>query len=350
MHETAHIRGKLAALQRLGFERVDASPVTTTAVRLNRRSSKVTQSRAAMGTVVAVSVLAPSQHKAEEAIGRSFDEMDRLIGIFSRYEPASAITYLNDEGRIDGAPPEFLHVLSRSHAIHQLSQGAFDISVAPVVDLFKERMTALVPGEPSAAELREALDLVGAAHIHVTDTRVGFERPGMTITLDGIAKGYIVDAIAGVLRRHKLDNYLINAGGDIRTSGTTEGRRPWTVAVQNPTKDGSYPDTIHLTNGAVATSGSYEIYFDRDRLVHHIVSATTGRSPNECAGVSVVAPSTMAADALATTVFVMGPTEGVRFVDGLPNCECLIIDRDGRQVRSRGWRSAPADNVEAAEA
>ncbi len=172
----------------------------------------------------------------------------------------------------------------------------------------------------------------------------------MAITLDGIAKGYIVDAIAGVLGRHKLDNYLINAGGDIRTSGTKEERRPWTVAVQNPTKDGSYPDTIHLTDGAVATSGSYEIYFDRDRLVHHIVSATTGRSPNECASVSVVAPSTMAADALATTVFVMGPAQGVRFVDELPDCECLIIDRDGQQVRSRGWRSAPADNVEAAEA
>ncbi|HSM16730.1 MAG TPA: FAD:protein FMN transferase, partial [Gemmatimonadales bacterium] len=279
MHETAHIRGKLAALQRLGFERVDASPVTTTAVRLNRRSYKVTQSRAAMGTVASVSVLASSEQKAEEAIGRAFDEMDRLIGIFSRYDSASAITYLNEVGRIEGAPPEFLHVLSRSHAIHQLSQGAFDISVAPVVDLFKERMTALVPGEPPPAELREALDLVGAAHIHVTNTRVGFDRPGMAITLDGIAKGYIVDAIASVLRRYKLDNYLIDAGGDIRTSGTTEGRRPWTVAVQNPTKDGSYPDAIHLTNGAVATSGSYEIYFDRDRQVHHIVSATTGRSP-----------------------------------------------------------------------
>ena len=350
MHETLHIARKLAALQDLGFERVDVSPVTTEAIRVGRRTHKVTQSRPAMGTVVSVSVLARSAHRAQEGIGRAFEEMDRLIRIFSRYESVSAVSHLNESGSLNGAPPEFTQVLSHSLRMHELSGGAFDISVAPVLDLFRERMAALASVEPSASEIREALQLVGAAHIDVKQNRVTFKRAGMAVTLDGIAKGFIVDVIADVLRRHKVKDYLINAGGDIRTSGAKEGRHPWTVAVQNPTKNGTYPDTIHVTNAAVATSGSYEIYFDRDQLLHHIVNATTGRSPAECASVSVVAPSTVAADALSTTVFVMGPVDGVRFVDGLQGCECLIIDRDGRHVRSRGWKSAIVDNEEYAEA
>jgi thiamine biosynthesis lipoprotein len=350
MHETAHIARKLAALQDLGFERVDASPVTTEAVRVGRRTVKLTQSRPAMGTAVAVSVLAASQHRAQEAIGRAFEEMDRLIRVFSRYESASAVSYLNESGSVSGAPPEFTQVVSHSLRMHELSSGAFDISVAPVLDLFRERMAVSAPVEPSTAEIREALQLVGAAHIDVKQNRVAFKRAGMAVTLDGIAKGFIVDAMTDVLRRHKLKSYLVNAGGDIRTSGTKEGRHPWTVAVQNPTKDGAYPDTIHVTDAAVATSGSYEIYFDRDHLLHHIVNSSTGRSPDECASVSVVAPSTVVADALSTTVFVMGPVEGVHLVDGLQGCECLIIDRDGRHVRSRGWQSATLDNEGQVEA
>jgi thiamine biosynthesis lipoprotein len=298
-----------------------------------------------MGTLVSVSTLASSSARAEEAIGRAFEEMDRLVAIFSRYEHDSAISYLNQQGRLDGSPPELADVVERSLVYHSMSRGAFDVSIAPVLDLF----VASPGGMPAAGEMRDALGVVGASGVAVEGRRVSFDRPGMRITLDGIAKGFIVDATADVLRRHRIRNYLINAGGDIRTSGRKQGRRPWTVAVQHPAKDGRYPDAIHLGDGAVATSGIYEHYFDRDRLIHHIVDGTTGRSPDECASVSVTAPTAMAADALSTTVFVLGPTAGIGFVDGLPGCECLIIDREGRQRRSRGWRSAGAVTGDEAE-
>lgn len=346
MHPTQDIARKLAALRRLGFEREDTPPVATESTRVGRRSHVVTASRPAMGTLVSVSTLASSSSRAQEAIGRAFEEMDRLIGIFSRYEHDSAITVLNQDGRLDRSPPELTAVVDGSRAYHALSRGAFDASIAPVLDLF----ASAPDGMPDPGELRDALGLVGTNGIVVEGQRVSFSRPGMRITLDGIAKGFIVDAIADELRRHKIRSYLINAGGDIRTSGRKQGRRPWTVAVQPPAKDGRYPDTIHLTDGAVATSGSYEQYFDRDRLVHHIVDGVTGRSPDECASVSVTAPTAMAADALSTTVFVLGPTAGIALVDGLPECECMIIDREGRQRRSQGWKSAGAvtdDEVEA---
>ncbi|MFQ6046353.1 MAG: FAD:protein FMN transferase [Gemmatimonadales bacterium] len=340
MPETSITARKLAALEKMGFERVDLSPVTTDAVRLDRKTFKVTSTRPAMGTLVSISALARSRERAEEAIGRALEEMDRLIGVFSRFEGASAITTLNDAGRLDDSPPEFSHVLSRSIEYHALSSGAFDVTVEPLVELFRGRLDAITPREPSSVEIMEALELVGSRNVVLSPRGVRFAREGMGVTLDGVAKGYIVDAMGRVLADRGIGSYLINAGGDIRAGGLKEKRRPWTVAVQDPSKSGSFPDTIHLTDAAVATSGSYEIYFDRDRMYHHIVSSKTGMSPNLSAGVSVVAPSAMAADALATGVFVMEPERGIELIDSLSGCECLIIGEDGTQLKSRGWRSA----------
>jgi thiamine biosynthesis lipoprotein len=194
---------------------------------------------------------------------------------------------------------------------------------------------------PSESEIRDVLALVGAHHVTASEREIRFDRPGMGITLDGIAKGYIVDAMAGILARGAgaVRGFLINAGGDIRTAGAGENGRPWTVAVWDPRSSGDFPDIIHLTGAAVATSGGYEIYFDPDRRFHHIVDPATGRSPNRCASASVIAPTAMAADALATAVFVMDPAAGVALVESLPGCDCLILDHDGRARRSTGWRS-----------
>jgi thiamine biosynthesis lipoprotein len=147
--------------------------------------------------------------------------------------------------------------------------------------------------------------------------------------------------VARALDRRGVKRYLVDAGGDIRARGAKEGGAPWTVAVRDPAGSGAFPDTIHLANGAVATSGSYEQYFEESRAYHHIVDPRSGRSPGHSVSVSVRAPTAMAADALATTVFVMEPQAGVALVERLPGCACLIIDGAGRQRRSRGWISAP---------
>ncbi len=340
MQEASRIARKLSALVDLGLERVDDAPVSTESVRLDRKTHKVICGRPAMGTQVSITALGRSRERVREAIGRTFEEMDRLIRLLSRFEATSAVSTLNGEGRISRPPPEMSYVVLNSLRYHDLSRGAFDITVEPVVDLFRVRLDRVASLAPTSPEIREALDLVDSRKVEVSPGRVAFTRSGMGITLDGIAKGYIVDAMAGVLSRHGVKSYLINAGGDIRAAGTKESRLPWTVAVQDPSKRGAFPDSIHLRDAAVATSGSYEIYFDRDKLFHHIVSSQTGLSPNLAASVSVIAPSAMAADALATSVFVMTPADGVRFIDALPRCECLIIGKDGSELRSKGWRSA----------
>ena len=304
----------------LGFERADMTPAATECLQVDRNTVILTTGRPAMGTLVSVSALGSTQGLLDEAMGRAFGEMDRLIAIFSRFEPASALSALNDTGRLDGPPPELAYVVARGLRYQAVTRGAFDISVEPLL-------------RPDT-EIAAAQALVGVHHVAASKRAIRFGKAGMGLTLDGIAKGYIVDAIARVLTRGGVRSYLINAGGDIRSAGTRENGRPWTVGVWDPDARGLFPDVIHLTNAAVATSGKYE-------RGDHIVDAATGRSPEYHTCVSVLAPTAMAADALATALFVLDAARGLALVESLAHCECLMLDSDGRQFRSSGWRKEP---------
>jgi len=341
MRDTAELTRKFAALADLGLERTDLVPVETEAVAIERGRWKVVRARPAMGTLVAVTVVAPSREWAQDAIGEAFGEMDRLIAHFSRYRDDSAICALNAAGHLEDAPPELHRVVQASLEYHALTDGAFDVTVAPLLALFRDRLLASIPSEPTDGEIRNVLALVGARGIECAGRRIRLPRAGMALTLDGIAKGFIVDAIAHTLESCGVRRYLVNAGGDIRSRGKKEGRRPWTVAVRDPTRPGGLLQTVPLTRGAVATSGSYEISFDGDMRFHHIVDATTGRSPSAALSVSVMAPTAMAADALATSVFVLGPAAGVRFIERLRGCACLVLARDGGRWCSKRWCGTP---------
>jgi FAD:protein FMN transferase len=347
MLEGLGVARTLAALRDLGLERVESPGAAVQALPIEPQTWQVSGERPAMGTLVSVTALGPSRARLDDALGRAFEAMDRLIGLLSRFDAASPVCHLNATGRLDGPPPEVAEVLTRALEYHRLTRGAFDVSVAPLVDLFRDRLVRETPVEPTAAEIDEALARVGAQHVALARRRVGLGRPGMRLTLDGIAKGYIVDAVAAVLDRGGVRRYLVNAGGDIRARGANADRRSWTIAVADPWARGGYADTIRLGDAAVATSGSYERCFDAAAAYHHIVDAATGRSPVHCSSVSVVAPTALAADALATSVFLMGPRHGVAFIDGLSGCACLVLDREGREHRSRAWRSAaPLDGGE----
>jgi thiamine biosynthesis lipoprotein len=341
VHHADTIARRFAALAALGLERVDVVPVETEAYPVGQRAWKVVQARAAMGTRVAITSIVGSRQRAVDACAAAFDEMDRLIGLLNRYDPRSALSTLNEAGRLDHPPPELHHVLDAAAGVHRTSDGAFDVTVAPLLSLFRERLAGPVPSEPGAGEIRDTLERIGARHLAVSRRRVTLARDGMEVTLDGIAKGYIVDAMAGVLDRHGIGQYLLDAGGDIRVRGTREAGHPWTVGIRDPAGQGLYPEVLHLDGGAVATSGSYEAHFGDDLAFHHIVDAATGRSPGAALSVSVRAPTAETADALATAVFVLGPKAGTTLVDGQRGCGCLVVGRDGRQWKSRRWRSIP---------
>jgi len=310
-------------------------PVSESVV-FNRRLYKVTRTRLTMGTFVAITLIHPSRYEADDVIGMAFDEMGRASRLFDRYQSDSPIGRLNHDGFLSHVPPEVLNVISRSLYFHKISSGAFDITVKPVVDLYKNHFAANQK-PPSDKKISDVLDLVDAGAISLTIHTVEFKKKGMGITLDGIAKGYIIDCGIRVIKRHGIEHGLINAGGDIRTIGGKDRKTPWKVAIQNPNKKVPYINTITMVNGAVATSGNYEVYFDKEKLYHHIIDPPNGHSALKSTSVTVLAENAMDADALSTAVFVSGPETGKKIIGNLPGAECLILSSKGEKIRSAGW-------------
>lgn len=297
---------------------------------------KVTETRLAMGTFVAMTAIHPSRDEAEQAIGLAFQEIDRLNAMLTHFEKSSAVGSFNATGKIDQPPPEMLELVARSLYYNRETRGAFDITVKPLIDLYKDSFAK--NHQPTDGEIDRTLKLVGSNNIHFQSGSLQFVGSDMGITLDGIAKGYIVDKASAVLRANGVANHLINAGGDIRTSGLAAQGKAWTVAIQDPGKTKEYPDIITMKDGAIATSGNYEIYYDNEKLFHHIINSRTGQSPHLSSSVTVIAPTVMDADALATSVFVMEPVAGVQFINSQHDCECFVIGKDGEMSQSKGWQ------------
>ena len=186
------------------------------------------------------------------------------------------------------------------------------------------------------SDLREALALVDTEAVYAGRDGMRLERQGMGLTLDGIAKGHIVDAMSAVLLRAGCENHLINAGGDILARGHKAPGVFWRVAVEDPEKRGHYPQVLELYNQAIATSGGYEMHYDAEGRHHHLLDPSTGRSP-VLGSMSVLAATCMQADALATGLSVLPAGEALTLADSLSGCACGLLRRDGRLQVSRRW-------------
>lgn len=302
-----------------------------------KKEHKVSKTKLVMGTYVSVTAIHRVKDQAEEAIALAFEEIYRLNSLLSRHIDVSPISQLNTHGFLNNAPVELVDVVRLSLAYHQLSRGAFDISVLPLLLLYESRFSQ--NKIPTNTEIDERLELVGADDIKVDGRTIRLSKKGMGITTDGIAKGYIVDRASDILRQNGIENHLINAGGDIKTHGHAMKKKPWTIAIQDPSKGGEYPEILKMGSGAVATSGNYEIYFDEAKLFHHIVDPISGRSPLLSKSVTVTAPTVTAADALATSVFVLQPNEGTNLADSHDSFQSLIVDKKDEVIRSKDWKS-----------
>jgi thiamine biosynthesis lipoprotein len=312
-------------------------PLSTEAVKFDRTLYKVSKSRLGMGTFINMIAFHPSQGEAEEAMGRAFDEINRLTAFMTRFETNSYIGHLNDNGFLADPPAEVMEVLRSSLHYHRLSGGSFDITIKPVVDLYQESFRGS-NGPPSSEALKEALERVGSQRLKITESSVSFSRSGMEVTLDGIAKGYIVDRAMDLLRQQKIEHALINAGGDILVHGGKGENKPWKIGIQDPWKPRGHVDVVTLNSGAIATSGNYEVFFDREKLFHHLIIPNSGSPAPDIASVTIRAASCIEADAIATSVYVMGPARGNQFIRQLPSIEGLVINSQGKKMPSTGWK------------
>ena len=179
--------------------------------------SQTTETRNLMGTFVTLTLLHPGREKAQEVLGAAFQRMEALIRLFDRHDPASALSALNERGSLPDPPPDLLNLLGRSLAHYARTGGRFDVTIKPVLDLYESQQEK---GRlPAARAIKEALGRVGAAGLKLSPRKIAFSKEGMGITLDGIAKGTVVDETIAFLRKEGIRHALVDAGGDLRVMG-----------------------------------------------------------------------------------------------------------------------------------
>ena len=293
----------------------------------------VQETRIVMGSLANITVVADRQSDAQRAVEATFARMHELEAVLSRFQPDSQLSQLNRAGALTDAHPALRDVLGRSVQIGALTGGVFDVTVESLLALY--RSAAKVNSVPAGADVTAARALVDYRQIALQGAAIRLNQPGMAVTLDGIAKGYIIDEGAAELARLGFPNVLVEVGGDMQARGQAGGA-PWRIGIQSP--DGRAPlATTSLQGVALATSGDYLNTFTADRRLHHILDPRTGTSPVALSSVSVSAPTACEADALSTSILALGPIEGLALVEGLANTEAFLITKHGEVLYSSGF-------------
>lgn len=297
------------------------------------------RTRVLMGTSVDLTVVGEDPDDAAGAAEAALEQMAATEGLLTRYRPGSEVWRLNETGRVDDPSHALLDVLRLADRVWRLGDGAFDVSVQPVLDLYQRQLAADAK-LPTATALEEAVGRVDHRALQISERGVTSTRPELRITLDGIGKGYVVDQGVAVLRRRGFANVLVEAGGDLVAAGQRNARAPWRIGIRRPRRGLLLQTRFATRNRAVATSGDYMQPFSRDYTQHHIVDPRSGYSSPELASATVVAADAATADALATLVMVLGPRKGRTLIEDLPECEGYFLGKDLRVTRTSGFDSA----------
>jgi thiamine biosynthesis lipoprotein len=296
----------------------------------------VSESRILMGTGVRLTVLGDDREAAAQAVAATLDRMAAHEALLSRHRADSELSRLCATGKLEGASDALIEVLRLSGRIGDLGDGAFDVTVQPVLDLYAEHHAARRE-LPGAEAIERALATVDHRAIRIAGTTITLARPGMQLTLDGVGKGYVVDRGVEALRERGFANVFVDAGGDLVAAGDKGSGEPWRVGIRSPRPGLKLQARFDARDRAVATSGDYMQPFTPDLSQHHIVDPRTGYSAPELASSTVVARNAATADALATLTMVLGPRRGRELLEELPDCEGYMVSKDLAVTRTSGF-------------
>jgi thiamine biosynthesis lipoprotein len=294
----------------------------------------------AMGSSLAVTALSDDGKAAARAIQLVFDDFAAVEERLSVWKPGSDIERINAAaGR---APvvvsPETIEVLELAIEAGDRTGGKFDATFGVLSGLWKfdhDQDNSF----PDPAAIAQRLPLIDYEQIVIDRTvRTAFlKRAGMRLHLGGIGKGFAIDRAAGILRAHGLQNFMIQAGGDLYVAGRRYGR-PWRVAIRDPRGPADrLIAALDLTDGTFSTSGDYERFFmHHGTRYHHILDPDSGQPARGLRSVTVVAERAVDADTLSTGIFVMGAEKGMALVERLPGVDAVLVtDRNDVLVSSR---------------
>lgn len=292
----------------------------------------------AQGTMYSVKVASPPANVDAHTVRLIIDDVLHQIDMqMSGYRPDSEISRFNQSqstGWID-VSADLAAVVELAQTVSTASDGALDVTVAPLVNLWGMGPGGDLKSVPTEEEIAHARDSVGFGRLEVRTNPPALrkELPDLTVDLNAVAQGYTVDVMAQRFAAAGIDNFMIDVGGEVRASGHSSSGRPWRIAIERPVNTDPMPYAIaQLGDGAISTSGEYRHFVDRDgHRYSHTIDPRTGRPvQHSLASVVVVAKTAGEADAWTTALNVLGEDEGYALALRRDMAAMFIVDHDGR--------------------
>lgn len=285
--------------------------------------------REVMGTFARIVVVADNAQQARDCIEAGFEELKRIDALMSDYKADSELSKVNRQASRNPVKVsnELFGLLQKSVEFSRLSDGAFDITVGPLVDLWhKAGETNSMPDENAIAAAKAKVGyeklILGA-----NKQTVRFETDGMRLDLGGIAKGYSVDKAVEIIKQKGATAGMVDSGGNIYCFDKPADKNVWMVGIQDPRLENDEPLMIlKLRDCAVATSGDYRRFENVEgKKISHIIDANTATGAGKLSSDTIIAKTALEADAVSTIVNVLGPEKGLALIESLPDVECILV-------------------------
>ena len=283
----------------------------------------------ALGAESSIELFADSKQEADTVLENAVALIVYYERLFNLHDSHSEVSQLNRDGVLNNPSDEFSDLVNISKEFYEQSNGAFDVTIQPLWDLYKSHFNDKDQGDLEA-QLKSILPLIGSEKILMQEQAISFEKRGMAISFNGIAQGFITDKVTEYLKSEGYNNILVDLG-EYSAGGPQANGSPWRIGILNPFDAVSIADVIEMDSGAIATSGGYGNQFDYDGKHHHLFNPKTGLSSQKYASVSVKAKDATTADALSTAFSNMN-IDDVQRVARIYDVEHVHIINHDRQI------------------
>ncbi|MEM1583264.1 MAG: FAD:protein FMN transferase [Nitrososphaerota archaeon] len=298
----------------------------------------IRKSTFSMGTIVTITLVHEDIGYAKRIIDEAFSELKRIERIMSIYDEESEVNKLNKEGFLEHASDELIYILKEAIRISKLTRGVYDVTILPLIEYIVRKR-----GELDEEELERILELVDYSLIEISGKSIRFLKKGMKIVLNSVAKGYAVDLASEYLIKHGVKHALINAGGDLKAVGEKTDGEPWRIAIRNPFEKDKSICKLMIYSSSVATSGNYERRIGSGNFSHILNPYLKNSLSSQVVSATVITERALIADALATSLCAMNPSESIHLIEELGEAEAMIITNNRDIIKTRNFRIYEGD-------
>ncbi len=290
-----------------------------------------------MGSAFEIIVVHHDDIEADVLLQTAIQEIKRIELLLTEFSDTSITTAINQHAGI--APvevsEEVYHLIQRAQNIASITQGAFDMTVSPLKQLYNFKQQDF--SFPSQKIIQETLKIIGFQYLQlIENNKVFLAKKNMRISFAAIGKGYAADCVRKIWQDKNVCSGAINASGDLSVFGKRADGTDWKIGIPNPDNKSEILFSIPIIEGAVATSGDYEQYFMKDGIRYsHTIHPKTGLPLTTIKSVSIFHSSAELCDALATAVYVMGTDVGLHFINQLPHTHAIIINAENKVFLSK---------------